>query len=366
MLDRRLSKRLSYAKGVPIHPKRTKPSEGNLQEVAQVTVSGLINSKQWRFEERPCICCGSSQLDLISDIDRHSLYFPVALCRECGLVHANPVAREDDYMELYTKHYRRLYGGISGMPSMNVLKTKKNKNTLQAKKLLENEALRSKIGGTLLDVGCGGGNFTWAWQDLGFKATGIDLNGEYQDIARDVVGLDLHTSTLKDFTENRKFDVIFYNHVFEHIWDPNTEFQLAIKALNPGGILVIVVPGLRTAESKYWGDLRDHIQFAHISFFTKETLAAMAVKNGFDALYVDSHVRGIFQVSDNPQILAKNVAPADWRHYEWVSKFLSKLEREYGTDEAGFYKRRHAQWLREKTEKRQAARVEAQKDAAEG
>ncbi|ERP88193.1 hypothetical protein Q669_07015 [Labrenzia sp. C1B10] len=204
------------------------------------------------------------------------------------------------------------------------------RNDSQARRLLKNEYL-AKLASenrTLLDIGCGGGNFTLSWARHNFKAIGYDYNEEYQIVGREL-GADLRIGGLEDALKEHEPDVIFYNHVMEHVRDIELELKLAWEGLKEGGCLVIVVPGLRRIRSTYWGDLRDFFQMAHVFNFTKETLQSIVEAVGFSTLHVDGHIRGIFLKTKHN----KNPFKTDWQHYEDTFRFLRNTERDYFHEE---------------------------------
>lgn len=335
MLYRPISDRLKYDQHSKLHPKRA-VKDAPLKEAARLAVMEKISSGQYKYELRPCPGCSSDHLDTIADVERHGLRYPMSICRECGLVHANPALREEDYKDFYTLHFRRLYQAREGMPSLGMLEKKKNSNLGQIERIIQRAPVIKELasqGKRLLDVGCGGGNFTWAWQETGFKSTGIDLNGEYQDIGR-AQGLDLRAESLADFVGDQTFDVIFYHHVLEHIIDPVRELGIANQALNEGGLLIVVVPGLFSAPKTYLGDLRDYFHIAHVTAFTRGSLTHVAARAGFAPIAVDEHVYGIFQKSTNVTDMVPHYAGS--AQYEDAMRFMIDLEAEFGT-EAGIY-----------------------------
>lgn len=333
MLTRYLSKRLRYRPGYPIHPKRVlkTPAARAMQGDARSAVIEKIESGEYQFVARPCPLCEGHALDLIADVDRFGFRFPMAMCRQCGFVHANPVLRKADYAHFYTHYYRPLHSARVGMPHLGTLTKKKDRNAELLNKLHEYAPLAEfrRSGRTrVLDVGCGAGNFVWAWQLAGFRPVGIDLNEAYMDVGR-AIGLDLRVATLQDMT-SESWDIISYHHVFEHILDPLPELELAYDILADDGILILVVPGLMNVPRKYQGDLRDYFQLAHVSNFTAETLSAFAVSAGFEIEHVDKRIYGIFRKTSGK--FHAEVAPADWRHYEKAWSFMKQIERGRKTD----------------------------------
>lgn len=111
-----------------------------------------------------------------------------------------------------------------------------------------NVTKRSKI----LDVGCGTGWRLYSLKEIGFEnLLGIDPFLD-DDIIYDN-GLNILKKSIHDLRE--KFDLIMYNHSFEHIKDPHVELKAVFDLLHKGGECMIRVP---TVSSYAWEHYREH------------------------------------------------------------------------------------------------------------
>ena len=95
--------------------------------------------------------------------------------------------------------------------------------------------------GSLLDIGCGSGQFlqfarTQGWSDL----SGIELVSEIAEKARKLSGASIYTTDLLDnsFTKG-SFDGIILWDVIEHLNNIQEVLQEAFCLLKPGGVIVI-------------------------------------------------------------------------------------------------------------------------------
>ena len=109
-------------------------------------------------------------------------------------------------------------------------------------------------GGRLLDVGCANGTFVAYAGQVGWQATGIDVDAASVAIGRQH-GLDLHEQTLADHAANHPgtYDAITMSHVIEHIADPVEFLAAARRALAPGGTLWVATPNLRALGHRRYG-----------------------------------------------------------------------------------------------------------------
>ena len=105
-----------------------------------------------------------------------------------------------------------------------------------------------KKGMTILDNGCGRGEYLHVFSHLGMNASGADVS-EYCIDARIV---DLNKDLLP-FPDNY-FDAVFSKSVMEHI--NNTEHYMSEmrRVLKVGGILILMVPDWETSYKIFYQD----------------------------------------------------------------------------------------------------------------
>ena len=150
---------------------------------------------------------------------------------------------------------------------------------------------------TLLDVGCGTGNFLRAAKKCGWQIYGIEPNEKAREIANmktDTIVLDaLQTETFKEHS----FDVISLWHVLEHL--PNLHEQLAIfkRLLKPNGILLVAVPNHKSFDALYYkSNWAAYDVPRHLWHFSRHSISKLVSKENmfvcktrpmwFDAFYV--------------------------------------------------------------------------------
>lgn len=123
------------------------------------------------------------------------------------------------------------------------------KYTLQKKiKLVKNISKGSSI----LDVGCGTGDFLRVCQTNNFKVVGVEPNAKAKQLA--ISKLDAETKIVEDLFElqQEQFDVITLWHVLEHVPDLESYIEKLRSLLSPDGILVIAVPNYKSFDAKHY------------------------------------------------------------------------------------------------------------------
>jgi len=103
----------------------------------------------------------------------------------------------------------------------------------------------------ILDVGCGAGHLLHSMQEAGFKnLLGIDPFNN-KDIQYNN-GLNIEQKSIHDLQKNHEngdWDLIMFNHSFEHVFDQHEVLVKAYNLLKPGGLCMIRIP---TVTSWAW------------------------------------------------------------------------------------------------------------------
>jgi len=277
-----------------------------------------------------CALCGGSDFKLISEKDSKSKgELIVCVCNTCSMVSQNPIPTEQEVEQYYATEYRQDYKQVVE-PKLKHVYRAGNLAFNRLRFLTKNNVTSGK----LLDVGAGGGEFTYVSSQLGFDSTGIEPNIGYSNYAKDQYQAKVQTGQLADIDD--KFDVITMFHVMEHIPDPIKTFKKLYDLLNENGSLFIEVPNIETH-----GQSPDNTFFkAHIHYFSDTTLTACASQY-FDMVTLDGSgdLRILFKKKDNisefelPTKKQVNnsiniINSKGWFNYVFVGKgYLKVIER---------------------------------------
>ena len=136
------------------------------------------------------------------------------------------------------------------------------------------------IYGDILEVGAGCGSFTKNYLNKNLKKiilTDLDIKNISDLKKRFKKEKNVKISKLPVKKINKKFDVILYFHVLEHIKNDNAELISAKSRLKKNGYLIIIVP----SGKKIFGNLDKavgHFRRYERSFFKKKLLKLKRVK----------------------------------------------------------------------------------------
>jgi SAM-dependent methyltransferase len=97
--------------------------------------------------------------------------------------------------------------------------------------------------GRVLDFGCSWGYSLVQWRAAGYQAVGFECARDRARFGRERLGLDIRDefSTLES-EPPASFDVIYADHVMEHLSLLRRPLDLFARLLRPGGILIFFVP----------------------------------------------------------------------------------------------------------------------------
>jgi len=151
---------------------------------------------------------------------------------------------------------------------------------------------------TILDIGCGTGDFLESCIKNGWIINGIEPNEGARKLAVNKTKISIYVDIEEILNLNDvKFDVITMWHVLEHI--PNLKEYIVIlnKLLKPKGTLIIAVPNYKSYDATYYGkfwaayDVPRHLwHFSQKSIellFNKINLQVVKIlPMKFDAYYV--------------------------------------------------------------------------------
>ena len=148
--------------------------------------------------------------------------------------------KSEDYIS-HTDSKRNLFEKTYHIIKRNALKRKL--------KLISDYSNKGK---TLLDFGCGTGDFLQVAKDNGWDVLGIEPNNEARKIANYKTNNSVYDSDSFSKLENSSFDVITLWHVLEHVPNLKEHISTLKKLLKPNGTLIIAVPNFKSYDAKFY------------------------------------------------------------------------------------------------------------------
>jgi 2-polyprenyl-3-methyl-5-hydroxy-6-metoxy-1,4-benzoquinol methylase len=148
---------------------------------------------------------------------------------------------------------------------------------------------------TALDIGCGSGNFGQiVKQRYNCEVWGIEPNATAANEAAQKIDKTINKIFSAGMPElnGKRFDVIFFNDVLEHLVNPEEALKNCKELLMPGGCIIASIPNirwypvvlslLRYKDFKY--ELAGVMDKTHLRFFTLKSMRRMFNDAGYHVL----------------------------------------------------------------------------------
>jgi len=135
----------------------------------------------------------------------------------------------------------------------------------------------------ILDVGCGEGKILGEFANVGFK----NLVGIDPYLSEELTSNDFTLYNKEIFDLDSKYDLIMFNHSFEHVIKPEEVLVKAVSLLEDEGTILIRVP---IVGSYAWEEYKENwVQLdapRHINLFSKRALEILAKKTNLKIISI--------------------------------------------------------------------------------
>jgi 2-polyprenyl-3-methyl-5-hydroxy-6-metoxy-1,4-benzoquinol methylase len=242
-----------------------------------------------------CPVCGSTHFKNFLVCQDHTTShekFNLSSCSRCNFVFTNPRPSASSIGSYYKSDtYISHTGSRKGL--LNLTYHWVRTYTLRWKVRLLKEYKQT---GSLLDYGCGTGEFLSASQKSGFLVSGVEPSEEARRKAETLIG---HTLN-RDISElvNKKFDIITLWHVLEHITDLKEKLNHLKELLKEQGIICIAVPNRESYDAAFYKEhWAGYDVPRHLSHFSRENMAMLLHEMNFSLLAIKPMKLDSFYVS---------------------------------------------------------------------
>ena len=210
---------------------------------------------RWHRQARVCPYCGpSSEVSLVR---RKKVIVEILQCQSCHLWFRWPADTPSEHDSYYQEEFAGDAPQIM-LPGIDELDLLKQSNFSGSPLDINNKIRILQIlhpGGRVLDFGCSWGYGTYQLCQHGFDAVGFEVSRPRAEFGRAKLGLNI----IDNFEELSKlpdgsFDIVFSNHVVEHLPDIGKTFAILTRLLKENGFIFHVLPNFmgRMARSGYW------------------------------------------------------------------------------------------------------------------
>ena len=284
---------------------------------------------------RPCTVCGSKQSTFLFErqSDGRGLgAISIYRCHACKAIYLGQYDTEyvDDLYEYYRQYQDKPRDAL-----FSALTAKSYRKVLEL-------FARHTSGKSILDVGCGKGDFVDAGLRAGWDIHGIELAQPAVEIAQ---GFGLPVTRL-DFFSNAlspaSHDIVTMFEVLEHLPDPISFLRRAADVVKPGGLVYLTTPNFDCFDRRILGMAWPVIHREHLTYFTPKILLS-AIREKTDLTVLHSETRNVSvqslqriknllprrrkQSNTSPQPVVKSKSAVDVRETIEGSRVLQFVKR---------------------------------------
>jgi len=226
-----------------------------------------------------CPLCASSRLRYAFSHEGYRL----VRCADCTLLFSNPQPSDTELAAIYSADYFLGAESEEGRAS-----TREIKRATARQYLSEIHRYTGEVGGSLLEIGCGDGDFLIEAEAAGYSVTGVEYAPAACEQARtrlkrgEVLCGELETAGLPD----SRFDLCVLSDVIEHVRDPISFLREIHRLLKPGGGIFIATPSLASWSAKLLSKNWMEFKPEHLTYFDPQTLETALFRTGYHQVIV--------------------------------------------------------------------------------
>ena len=200
--------------------------------------------------------------------------FSTVLCQDCGLIYVKRRLNKKGLFKYYSLYFDKIH-------QANELLNQQREIMYDLEFSLIH---RYKKNGDVLDVGCGGGFFLDRFSKHGYKCYGIEFSENAAKKASHKYKV--YHGDFANTNFNRRFDLIIFRGVIEHIPYPKKYLDKAISILNRGGdIFITSTPNADSFCCNLFKEqFNMHIPEEHLMHFKADHFDNYFELNNFDKI----------------------------------------------------------------------------------
>ncbi|NWF86725.1 class I SAM-dependent methyltransferase [Candidatus Bathyarchaeota archaeon] len=223
-----------------------------------------------------CPVCGTIAGEPLTRVHGYTIH----RCITCQLQFSNPMKHPGSEWYERSPHYRYMAAKSLYVP-LWIIQGDWRFTTFMALKL--------RLKGYVLDIGCGSGFFLRLAKSHGYQVTGIDVSKTNIKLAKEKFGLnDVYDISAEELLSKkswqRHFDIICLFDVLEHLENPVEVLHGLKKLLKPNGYVVCTVPSYQRWPSLFdpYVELPPH----HLTLWTTRALEMCMSAAGIKVLKI--------------------------------------------------------------------------------
>lgn len=198
----------------------------------------------------------------------------VRQCQDCGHIYYGSCPSESGILQYYKDEWMNEADQKKIDTQFIVQKKYKIANLLSELNIKDQNI-------SLFDVGCGSAGLLEGLRDKGYhNLFGCEQSRRRYEYVTQIYGDRIYNSGFQDIHPTQKFDVIYSNHVIEHIHNPAKYIEWCAHNLSENGMVISCMP-----DAEHETAVGQTLFLPHLHSFTKESATALGKRFGFEVLF---------------------------------------------------------------------------------
>jgi 2-polyprenyl-3-methyl-5-hydroxy-6-metoxy-1,4-benzoquinol methylase len=263
------------------------------------------NNQRIKHLQRQCPVCDNIEGEILHNQrfhmpENHILpsEYDVVYCKNCGFVFADTIADQNTY--------NIFYQDMSKYEDVNTASGGGDK-TYDSLRLIETAADLQKLipskDSSIIDIGCGNGGLLLELKKLGYtNLSGLDPSPVCVKNIQDK-GIEAHLGGIinGESSLSKKYDVVIFSHVFEHLVDLKTAVHNIYNLLTTNGLVYVETPDASRYHEFYVVPFY-YFDTEHINHFCSVSLINLFANQGFDFVYTQQKTFKVSETFDYPAV----------------------------------------------------------------
>jgi SAM-dependent methyltransferase len=244
----------------------------------------------------PCPLCGTTSTTFFDELSDRlfgvSGRFQLDRCPSCSLVWLHAMPPEEQVGQFYAEYYThnderpaeaKQKSGVQGLFNrVWPIGSQRRKRRELAEFFLPDS------GGTVMEIGCGGGRNLAQLRSRGWRVVGQEIDPIAAEAARDRFHVNVEAVPVSQLSQpDDSLQAILLNHVVEHLREPIRDLGKCHDILDVGGRLVIITPNVDSLGRRLFGRRWRGLEPPrHLFLYNVRTMRTLLERAGFTEMEV--------------------------------------------------------------------------------
>ena len=210
--------------------------------------------------------------------------FNITSCNNCSFKFTNPRPTSDTIYKYYkSDNYISHTSSKKGLFNKVYQLVRSYQFGYKYRLIKENLSRTKNI--SLLDFGCGTGDFLNYCNQKGMRCYGVEKDNDARNMGRNNFSLPIYEGLQEIETKKEKFDVITLWHVLEHIKDFKELLDQLKELLNENGLIILGLPNHKSLDANIFKESWVAYDVPiHLSHFTQHNIKELVRDLSFKSL----------------------------------------------------------------------------------